>query len=311
MLIFGEVLVDLFASAPERPQTGVRRFPFLGVPGGAPCNVAAFLAHLGVPVSFMASFADDPTGEALRQMLAERGIDLTWSVTHPGSRTPMAMVLTKPDGDRTFRLYLDGSAVEHLTTDMVDPASLSQVAWFHFGSVMMAFANPNRVTHLLLQQARDRGVMVSYDVNVRPDIWRDSVMSPRAMVDVLRFVDVVKLSDEDFDWIRAHVAPTLQAPRQLLDLGCRLVVCTHGKDGATLFTREAVVKVPAPQVEVVDTTGAGDAFMAGVISRLCQAGIGRPSDLDWRLTPALLQEAGNFAAACAGRILVQRGAMPA
>jgi fructokinase len=309
-LIFGEVLVDLFLDTPAKPREGSRLFSCQGVPGGAPCNVAAHLAYLGLPVSFISGFADDPIGAELRQMLIERQIDLTYSKVHPQSSSPLAMVFIKPDGDRAFRLYLTGSALECMTPSTIDPTAFDEISWFHFGSVLLAFPNPKDMTLHLLQEARKRNILISYDINIRPDIWQSSPVDRQVLHDVLRYVDVIKFSDEDFAWLQTQALPDLRTPQEFFRYGCQMLACTHGKDGATLITPAASVRISAPSVKVVDTTGAGDAFMAGLIGYFQKEGIKDRINLRNYANSSTLEAAGKFAATCAGNILTQRGAMP-
>jgi len=308
-LVLGEVLIDFFSGPADRSVPGARVFPFEGVPGGAPANVAAHLAVRGLPVSLITGFADDPLGEELKQMLAERGIDLTHCLTYPQSRSPLATVISLPDGERTFRLYLEGSCLEKLTPALLTPEVWNGVDWVHFGSVMMAFRGPNELTHALAAGAKERGIVVSFDVNIRADLWLESDVDPRTIVDVLPHVDVLKVSEEDFAWLQERFEGALQRPEDLLERGPALVAYTRGPEGAILFTRDARVEVAPPKVQVVDTTGAGDAFTAGIIYSLKEEGIRSRGQLE-AMTPGLLRGVGQDATGAAAAILVQRGALP-
>jgi fructokinase len=311
ILIFGEVLIDLFATQTEVPHPGVRHFHFEGAPGGAPCNVAANLARLGLPVSLITGLADDPPGIKLREMLGERGIDLGYSVTYPDSSTPLATVATRPDGERSFRLYLRGSILDHLSPATLDLNCVNGAGWFHFGSVLLAFGNPKDATVALLKEVRRRGSIISCDINIRPDVWKAGDVSLAVLLEVLPYVHLVKCSDEDLSWLAAHVDSRLSSPRALLRDECRLVAYTRGKEGAVLLAEGSEVGVPAPSVQVVDTTGAGDAFTAGLIAYLYQQGVCSVAELERVARDRdSLAAAGEMARTCAGRILGQRGAMP-
>src|SRR5690606_13635078 len=138
----------------------------------------------------------------------------------------------------------------------------------------LAYASPAEATLGLLEAADRWGVPVSYDVNIRTPIWNEAQTAPDIVADVLKYVDIVKVSDEDWAWMRrldavsdaASGAAVDADPGVLLQRGPALVVWTHGKDGATLMSETCTVKVEAPRCDIVDTTGAGDAFMAGVIA---------------------------------------------
>lgn len=316
VVVFGEVLIDLFAEPASQRSPGTRAFRLEGVPGGAPCNVAAHLAHQGVPVAFATAFADDHFGAELRALLAERKVDISRSTTIAGTRTPLAMVQLGPDGERTFRLYLAGSVVEHVTFAAFGPDVFgddSKARWFHFGSVLMAYKAPYQATLSLLKQAQQRQMLVSCDLNIRPDVWDEAPVPNDALWDMLRYVDLLKISDEDFAWFRKHVAagfdPQVGDPPDLLQWGPALICWTHGAGGATLCTDAAQIHVPAPQVDVVDTTGAGDAFAAGLLAALLRQGISTRSELA-SAGHDILAGAGAFAASRAAAILTQRGALP-
>lgn len=313
VVVLGEVLIDFFAEAESKPGLGQRRFGLTGVPGGAPCNVAAHLAAAKVPVSFVTAFADDAFGPALRSLLLERNIDLSYSITFPDTRTPLAIVQTDAQGERTFRLYLKGSALERISPAAISDNPLHQAAWFHFGSLLMAYEAPYRATMQLLEQARRQGTLVSCDLNIRADVWDEATVASNVLWNVLSSIDLLKLSDEDFEWFREHVAaahaPELQNPADLLAWGPTMICWTRGAEGATICTRNARVDVPAPEVNVVDTTGAGDAFTAGLLIALQQRGITERTMLAAMSNDALA-EAGAFAASRAADILTQQGAMP-
>lgn len=310
IVVLGEALIDMYSGVAGKSTDDSRLFRYEGVMGGAPCNVAVHLASLHLPVSLIASFADDPAGDELQRILSEWGVDLSYSKVHPRTRTPLAMVNVRPNGDRTFRLYLLGSAVEFLMPDMVDVSVFERAGWFHFGSVLLAFPHPKDVTLHLLQQCKERGVVTSYDINVRPDLWTPTRIDKRVMLDVLSSVDILKLSDEDFQSLANDVDPSLKRPRDLFRYGCQLIAYTEGAAGATLMTPKTTISFAAPDVAVVDTTGAGDAFMAGLIAGLRVAGIKHRDDFRNGISASIMQKAGQCATDRAASVLTRHGGMP-
>lgn len=307
-VVFGEVLIDLFSRSGGAVRHDEPAFQFDGMPGGAPANVAMHLAEYGQAVRFVTGFADDPAGGRLREMFIRRGVDVSFASTYPQSRTPLASVSLSPTGERTFRLYLRGSVLEQLHPELAEGDCLNDAYWFHFGSVMMAFPSTYSMTKALVDQARRRQVVVSCDVNIRPDVWEETGADPADILDVLASVDVLKLSDEDFAWMRAHCRRHLNQPTDLLNGGPRLIAVTHGAHGATLLTNHAIQTVPPPAVHVVDTTGAGDAFTAGLIMGLQRLGVSHPADID-AVDAMGLQQVGYLATQLAGRVLGQKGAV--
>jgi len=310
VVVFGEALVDVYSRGFEQQQDGRRTFRFEGVMGGAPTNVAVHLAHGGQPVSLVAGFADDPLGADLRRFLAEWGIDLRYSVVHERSSTPLAMVALGPAGERTFRLYLRGTAAEQMSPGDLHPDVGRDAEWFHFGSVLLSFPRTQAVTEELLRRCGQAGAIVSYDINVRADVWAGGAADPRAMLDVLPQVDVLKISDEDMALLASLGVAELEHPKALFRYGCRLIAYTQGPAGAAILTPTAAVAIPAPQVDVVDTTGAGDAFMAGLITALRAHGLRRRADWPAEISPVVLQVVGEAASRTAASVLTHHGALP-
>lgn len=315
VVVLGEALFDVYASGAIegdaiQSRSRPRRLTLDALPGGAPCNVAAWLAELGIPVALVGGFADDLLGEALRAELRERAIDLSYSVTLAGTRTPLALVMTGPGGERAFRLYLKGTPVEQLQPSDLREGLLDGAAWFHFGGVLPAFPKGLELTAFLVQEAKRRSLLTSCDINVRPDVWAEGGVPFSEFLEVLAGVDLLKVSSEDLEWMRAETNGTLTSPEDLLSFGGRLIAFTQGSDGATLLTPQAHLHIEPPRCSVVDTTGAGDAFTAGLIGSMVRMGAAKGGD-SLPITPELLAKAGEFATAIAGRALSQRGAMPA
>ncbi len=306
ILVFGETLVDLFSNGMAACGDDNGYFQFAGAPGGAPANVAANLAHMGLPVYLISNFSDDPLGSRFRRILAERGIDLSLSLTHENSKTALAMVLLAPTGERRFRLYLGGSVLEkEFVLDNLPP----NLGVFHFGSVMHVFENGVKAANRLLELVASNCIIRSYDINIRPDILQINPAAARQAVRVLDRVDVLKISDEDLGWINENIDPELVRPEDFFRYGVKLIAYTEGPRGARLMTPTRSCNIPAPEVEVVDTTGGGDAFIAGVLASLIDLGVGDRSAL-LALDAAALRTIGVKATECAKIILSQPGGMP-
>lgn len=304
VVILGEILVDMYLDSVATSTD--RKFTFVGTPGGAPANVAANLASMGIPSSFITSFSDDPLGRYVMSVLEERGIDMSLSSIHE-SKTPLAMVLSSPEGERSFRLYLSGSALERLD---VSSASLSrEISFFHFGSVLLVFEAGVKATRTLLGQVADRKTIRSYDINVRPDIFKLNPRAARESLAVLDQVDVLKLSSEDLEWIQKNADASLRVPSDFFKFGIKLIAYTEGANGSTLLTPNTSLSVLAPDVQVVDTTGSGDAFMAGILASLYEQNF-RSRDTLLHLDEAVLRKIGDRANHAAKHILGQAGAMP-
>jgi len=307
IVMIGETLIDLYFGSLDESLPGQKRFLFSGAVGGGPANAAASLAYMGKPVSLITSFSMDLMGAQMRQLLLERGIDLSLSRHDQELKMPMVLVLLDETGERTFKLYLAGTVFESI---VVDPLSLpADMEFFHFSSVLMVFDAGFDATKTILDHIEKKNIIRSYDINIRPDILATNPKALKRLMAVLDQVDVLKVSDEDLEWIRLHIDGSLTKPEDYFRYGIHLVVYTEGEKGATLMTPRARVHVPAPEVVVVDTTGGGDAFMAGVLDGL--------SDQKWAsreclrtIDEAYLKALGINGAESAKRVLSQPGGMP-
>ncbi|MDI9485317.1 MAG: carbohydrate kinase [Bacillota bacterium] len=307
IVMIGETLIDLYLDGLEESSPGQKNFAFTGAIGGGPANAAASLAYLGKPVSLITSFSKDPLGVQMKELLLERGIDLSLSCDDDELKMPLVLVLLDEKGERSFKLYLADTVFENMA---VDPQALpEEMEFFHFSSVLMVFDAAFAATEIILEHVKDKNVIRSYDVNIRPDILKTNPMALQRLMQVLDQVDVLKISDEDLEWIQSNIDSSLAKPEDYFRYGIQLVVYTQGEKGATLITPQARACVPAPKVQVVDTTGGGDAFMAGILDGL--------SDQTWPSRISLqsipeeqLRELGLRGAESAKRVLSQPGGMP-
>lgn len=250
----GEALIDIV-----QPQTGEATEHV----GGSPANVAVGLAALGHPTLLATNVGDDERGQRITDYLAERDVELT-----PGSRdaarTSTAKALLDADGGATYDF--------DLSWDIQVP-DLSNVAHVHTGSIAATLQPGASAVFEALARARTTAT-VSYDPNARPTIMGESHEARSQIEECIGRSDLVKASVEDIEWLYQGASPE-DVARLWGRLGPPLVVITDGSEGALVYqsSTDTQVRVAAPKVEVVDTVGAGDSFMAGLISGLLDAGL--------------------------------------
>lgn len=284
LLCLGEILID-FA-----PVDGL----YQPNPGGAPANVACAAAKLGLRSAFAGQVGPDGFGALCRQALTDAGCCTDYLRT--GSQpTTLAFVTLAPDGDRSFAFYRTGTA--DVCLDTVPEADCRI---FHFGSVSLT-AEPSRSTTLrAAAAAKSRGSLISYDPNLRLALWPDAATARQEMTAALPLADYVKLAEEEveflFDTPEAEAIPTAMAQH-----GLRLVVVTRAERGCTAYFSRQTFDSPAIPVQAIDTTGAGDAFWAGLLSQLLHHG------LSTETLPAALR----YANAVGGIVTTRHGAIPA
>ncbi len=269
ILCCGEALIDML---PRRLPDGQEAF--LPVPGGAVFNTAIALGRLGIETGFFGGLSQDRFGRQLRAALAAAGVDTGPSAPSPQPST-LAFVALE-NGQARYEFLDAGSAGRMLDLADLPPPSDRVRALFLGGISLVNDPAATAFETLALRPAADgaRAPVVMLDPNIRRDFITDSAAYRARLARLIARADIVKLSDEDLDWLIGPEAPGSLADRarNLLAQGPGLVLITEGARGAHAFTRSHHVHVPAPSVEVVDTVGAGDSFNAGVLAALDRLG---------------------------------------
>ncbi|WP_426504573.1 carbohydrate kinase family protein [Dactylosporangium sp. McL0621] len=252
--VLGEAVIDLV----ERPDGA-----FAAHPGGSPLNVAVALSRLRRPVELLARFSTGLFGRRLRAHAEGNGVGLRHAVTAREPAT-LAAVAIDPSGSAAYDFYVDGTADWQWTAE--DLAALPAFDVLHTGS--LACARPpggERILTLLRRLRAEGGTLVSYDPNVRPGLTDDLCALRRRVEAFAAVADVVKSSDEDLALLYPGRAAE-DVVAEWRSLGAGLVVVTRGADGAFATTADGVYDSPGERVPVVDTIGAGDAFMAALLA---------------------------------------------
>ncbi|MBX0323206.1 carbohydrate kinase [Halomicroarcula sp. F13] len=269
VLVAGDTLVDFVPERPGPPgDAGGYRPKF----GGSGANVALALDRIGVPPLFWTRLATDDFGAFLRSHLDDSAIPDSFVVTDPEARTTLAVVTHDADGDRSFTFYREGGADTRFQTGTVPDETLDAVSWVHTTGVTES-VEPSRSATLELQQRASEHCTVSLDPNWRPEMW-ESHHEFRAVVrGSLEAVDVVKATPEDLAAAGFEHDDPERLARAVTDYGPHTVVLTMGDAGALCYGTDAspvqgVARHPGYDVDVVDTTGAGDAFLAAFIAAL-------------------------------------------
>jgi fructokinase len=265
----GELLIDLLALGPDQTIDGA--MTFRKAPGGAPANVAVGLARLGTPTGFIGKVSSDAFGRFLRTTLEADGVDVRGLVADPDARTPLAFVGLDGAQGRTFIFYHRGMADTILRPEEVDAELIRHARAFHFGSVSLA-AEPGRSATLAgARIARDGGCLVSFDPNVRLELWDSPQGARSSILAALPLADVVKVSGDETRLLFGTDDPA-EACRAIRAVGPTLAIVTLGPDGSYFQAAGAEGHVPGFAVAAVDPTGAGDAFVACLLSELVAAG---------------------------------------
>lgn len=290
IVVIGEALVDIVHQPGGSPSTN---------PGGSPMNVAVGLGRLGHTVELHASIAGDENGAAVLRHLADSGVDLRND--NPPARTSSAIATIQEDGSARYEFDIAWD---------LPPVQISPSTRFvHTGSLGAALP-PGDTSALTALRAARAHAITTFDPNVRPALMRPHAQQLELTEEFFGAADFVKLSEEDAAWLYPNWTLDEVVDR-LLELGAAVVAVTRGADGAILATGEHRVSLATQVSNVVDTIGAGDSFMAGMIHALDDtvqdadlASVDRAHLLDL----SELARVGTFAQSCAAITVSRRGA---
>ncbi|MDE0638276.1 MAG: PfkB family carbohydrate kinase [Candidatus Poribacteria bacterium] len=264
-LCIGELLIDFVSTTPD--VTLAEAPGFVKAPGGAPANVAVGLAKLGVDAGFIGKVGADPFGDFLTETLQRNNVDTTYLIAGDASRTTLAFVATRSDGIKDITFYRHPGADIQLSPDEVDTDYIQSAELFHYGSVSLSHSPTREATLKAIQSAKDAGAFISYDPNLRLMLWDNADDAKYWIWEVMPHADVVKISEEEWEFITGDVE-LANGIKRILGLGVKLLVVTLGERGCYYTNGNADGYVDGFAVEVVDTLGAGDAFVAAMLTQL-------------------------------------------
>ena len=300
----GEALIEML---PSRTGCAFDQVPsFSPRVGGAPANVCSAFARLGGKSALLTQLGNDPFGHRIARELAARGVDLSHLAFTDAANTALAFVSLAEDGDRTFSFYRKPSADLLYAPEQIDPAWFGEAFALHYCSVSLV-DSPMRYAHLAaITAAREAGVMVSFDPNLRFPLWKDREMLRQTVLQFLPLSHILKISEEELEFLTG--TPDVEAAlSQLLRGDVQLVLYTCGSKGACAYTRSTSGFAPSQKVTAVDTSGAGDGFIGSFLWQLCRDGV--TVDKLGRLSRKKLQEYLAFSNRFCGISVQSHGAM--
>ncbi|ELZ26252.1 sugar kinase [Halogeometricum pallidum JCM 14848] len=273
VVVAGETLIDFL---PDREGSLRDVESFTRRPGGAPANVAVGLSHLDETPAFSTRVSDDPFGDFLVETLVEAGLDTELIERDAEAKTSLAFVALGEEADRGFSFYRDRTADTRMEVGGVPDATLAAAEWVHVGGVTLTDEPAREATYDLMRRARDAGATVSFDPNARPELW-DEFDYGDSVATAFGLADVVKATPEDLAELDYEGDPA-DIARDIAEEGPHTVFLTLGGEGSLAATtpaspwagegEESVVSHGGYEVDPVDTTGAGDAFTAGIVAAL-------------------------------------------
>ncbi|SNV88814.1 aminoimidazole riboside kinase [Haemophilus pittmaniae] len=289
--VTGDAVVDLIPDGENH---------YLRCAGGAPANVAVGVARLGSPSAFIGRVGNDPLGQFMQQTLAAENVDTTHMVLDPQHRTS-TVVVGLDNGERSFTFMVNPSADQFLQTSDLPPFQAGE--WLHCCSIAL-INNPSReATFEAIRRIKVAGGFFSFDPNLRESLWNSLDEMKTVVMEAVSLADVLKFSEEELTLLtntdsldKAFESITTQYPD-------KLIIVTLGKDGALYHLCSQQQVIAGKALQPVDTTGAGDAFVGGLLAGLAQHS-------DWRES-SVLQQIIRQANACGALATTAKGAMSA
>lgn len=289
----GDAVVDLI---PENAAL------YQKLPGGAPANVAVGVARLDGSVGFFGRVGNDPLGRFLKETLANESVDVQCLKLDDERRTSTVLVDLDEHGERTFTFMVKPSADQF--TQIEDIPQFQAGQWMHFCSIALA-NEPSRGTTLeAVTRLKKAGGFIAFDPNLRDEVWSDPTLIQSVVLDAMSKADVIKISEEELTFLTGQSnietgLDWLQARYQI-----PVMIVTLGGDGALVRLADGdEFTVAGFKAKVVDTTGAGDAFVGGLLASLIQTNT-------WNQKETIIKAVKN-ANGCGALAVTAKGAMTA
>lgn len=268
-------------------------------PGGAPVNVAAGAARLGCDSGFIGRVGDDPFGHLLQQTLQAYGVNTDSMERDDKHRTSTVVVSLDKGGERNFTFLVNPSADQFLSTQAL-PDFGDDI--LHYCSLALVAPVCRDTLGQAIKRVKQQHGLLSFDVNLRAQMWSEPGDMLATVHQFALQADILKLSEEEWYWL-TQTQDFTQAIAALADYPAALKVITYGAQGAVVLWQGKTIHFSGYVVESVDTTGAGDAFMAGLLASIARQGM--PDDI------AQLHRAISQASACGALATTQKGALSA
>jgi fructokinase len=234
--------------------------------GGAPANVAAAVKKLGVNSAFIGKVGTDIFGTYLASALEGVGVDISGVIKDKVHPTPLAFIKTEA-GKREYSFMRQNTADMNLKFDEVQTRLIDNAKILHFGALLLLSEPSRSAVANTIEYAKQNGKIISYSLNYRPQLWKNSDDAAIAMRSVLSFVDIIKVSEDELELL-TDSGNLLTSLGKLLARGIKIVIVTQGAKGCIVAAKSGVEEIRSYKVPIVDTLGAGDCFVGAFLSRI-------------------------------------------
>lgn len=268
--------------------------------GGAPANVAIGVAKLGLPSAFIGRVGNDPFGDFMETTFRQYNVDCQSLEKDEHHRTSTVVVDLGKNGERSFTFLVSSSADQFLSQQAIPNFNQDIL---HFCSLALVGHTCRQTLKIAIEQLTAKNGLISFDVNLREQMWANKDEMRTTITQFCHDADILKLSDEELFWLTQSNdwSEALNKLQQHYEASLKLI--TKGKDGSIVLWQGKTFSFDSYHVNSVDTTGAGDAFVAGLLSSIASSGM--PDD------KLMLESMMTIASACGALATTKKGALTA
>jgi len=263
-ICMGEMVVDMFCSEIGIPLE--KATSFTAIPGGGVANVSIGLKKLKVKSGFIGEVGQDHFGTFLARTLTEHRVDTRGLKFTNKARTTLVFVSNTRDGERNFVFFRHPGADMMLAPEDIDESLILEASIFHFGSISMSSEPSLSATIRCLEYSHKHHLLISFDPNLRPQVWTDLKQAKERIKKGIRQSDLVRMNTKELEFV-SGTSDIRKGSNEVLSCGPKMVIITDGEHGSFISTGKLFRFVKAFKVRVVDTTGCGDGFTAAILSK--------------------------------------------
>lgn len=270
IISLGEAIVDFVATG--LTNTNYQRFL-----GGATVNVAVAVKRQEIPSVYFCKLGEDELSQFVTEELRRENVDISYSTFSKTKKMCSVYIHENEQGDRYFHSYVNETPDDWLTAEELNKQPFIQSKIFYFGSGTLFHPVARKTTDQALAFAREMNMQVAFDTNIRLKRWESEDQCRKTILSYMKRTDIVKMAEDELLFLTR--SDTLeQGLESISTMNIPFVFITKGKEGAVALHEKMVVSVPALDVKVVDTTGAGDAFLAALLVEFHSHGLPKSRD---------------------------------